>query len=84
MFYVESNLFPSPNLAYIQAYMRIVIHLLMGCFFPMQGCNDIGDNSCDYKFEEKLYKAGFKTRMAFYFGMKISSFTKVREFQITA
>jgi len=40
------------------------------------GCNAKGDWSCDFKVEASLYRAGFKTRAADFFGQKISSYTK--------
>jgi hypothetical protein len=43
----------------------------------IKGCDDHGDWSCDFKFEWALYRAGFKTRMALFHEMKISSYSKV-------
>ena len=40
------------------------------------GCNEKNDWSCDFKFEKTMYRAGFRTKRADFFGMKISSFTK--------
>ena len=40
------------------------------------GCNNKGDWSCDFKLEASLYRAGFKTRLANFFGQKVSSYTK--------
>lgn len=41
-----------------------------------QGCNLKNDWSCDFKIEKALYRAGFKTERAGFFGSKISSITK--------
>ena len=54
------------------------------------GCNAKGDWSCDFKVEASLYRAGFKTRQADFFGQKVSSFTKgcgndaVKDFHVLA
>lgn len=40
------------------------------------GCNNKGDWSCDFKFERDAYRAGFKTKMSYFYGMKMSSYSK--------
>jgi hypothetical protein len=40
------------------------------------GCNTKGDWSCDFKFEKTAYSVGFRSKYAYFFGMKISSFSK--------
>jgi hypothetical protein len=52
------------------------------CVVVRIGCNSQGDWSCDFKLEQSLYRAGFKSRAALFFGLKVRSYAPMSHTQM--